>query len=106
MPATEQHEVCLITGALGSGKTTLLNRLLQCRELSGSMVLINEFGDIGLDHEIVREIKEDVLLLSSGCLCCSLKGDLRDELTAIVESPGRGRDQDHGTNNYRDHRAG
>ena len=86
MAARLKHEVCLITGALGSGKTTLLNRLLQCQELSGSMVLINEFGDIGLDHEIVREVKEDVLLLSSGCLCCSLKGDLQDELTAVVES--------------------
>ena len=86
MAAGTRHEVCLITGALGSGKTTLLNRLLQCEELSGSMVLINEFGDIGLDHEIVREVKEDVLLLSSGCLCCSLKGDLQDELTTVVES--------------------
>ncbi len=79
-------DMCLITGALGSGKTTLLNKLLQCPELSGAMVLINEFGDVGLDHEIVREVKEDVLLLSSGCLCCSLKGDLRDELVTLVES--------------------
>ena len=55
------------------------------------MVLINEFGDIGLDHEIVREVTEDVLLLSSGCLCCSLKGDLRDELTGIVDDLNSGK---------------
>lgn len=86
MPARNKYIVCLITGALGSGKTTLLNRLLKCSEISGSIVLINEFGDIGLDHEIVREVREDVLLLSSGCLCCSLSGDLRDELVSLVES--------------------
>lgn len=84
-------EICLITGALGSGKTTLLNNLLRSSQLCGSMVLINEFGDIGLDHEIVREVAEDVVLLSSGCLCCSLKGDLRDELTRIVEDISSGK---------------
>ena len=84
-------EICLLTGALGSGKTTLLNNLLSNSKLQGSMVLINEFGDIGLDHEIVREVAEDVVLLSSGCLCCSLKGDLRDELTVIVEDLGSGK---------------
>ncbi|MDG2475306.1 MAG: GTP-binding protein [Paracoccaceae bacterium] len=83
--------ICLLTGALGSGKTTLLNKLLSSTKLRGSMVLINEFGDIGLDHEIVREVTEDVLLLSSGCLCCSLKGDLRDELTGIVEDLNSGK---------------
>ncbi|MDG2354830.1 MAG: GTP-binding protein [Paracoccaceae bacterium] len=84
-------EICLLTGALGSGKTTLLNNLLSNTKLQGSMVLVNEFGDIGLDHEIVREVAEDVVLLSSGCLCCSLKGDLRDELTVIVEDLGSGK---------------
>ncbi len=84
-------EICLLTGALGSGKTTLLNNLLRNSKLQGSLVLINEFGDIGLDHEIVREVKEDVVLLSSGCLCCSLKGDLRDELIVIVEDLNSGK---------------
>ena len=81
----------MLTGALGSGKTTVLNKLLSNAKLRGSMVLINEFGDIGLDHEIVREVTEDVLLLSSGCLCCSLKGDLRDELTGIVDDLNSGK---------------
>ncbi len=85
MKQAPDYEICLLTGALGSGKTTLLNALLGAPHFSGAMVLINEFGDIGLDHEIVREVTENVLLLSSGCLCCSLKGDLKDELTRVVE---------------------
>jgi len=82
--------VSILTGALGSGKTTLLNRLVSDPALKGAMVLINEFGDIGLDHEIVGAISEDVVLLASGCMCCSLQGDLRDELVKIVERTGSG----------------
>jgi G3E family GTPase len=79
------QSISILTGALGSGKTTLLNRLVSDPAMKGAMVLINEFGDIGLDHEIVGEISEDVILLASGCMCCSLQGDLRDELVKIIE---------------------
>lgn len=88
MPSVFSHGtlgVSILTGALGSGKTTLLNRLVSDPALRGAMVLINEFGDIGLDHEIVGAISEDVVLLASGCMCCSLQGDLRDELVKIIE---------------------
>ncbi len=84
------QSISILTGALGSGKTTLLNRLVSDPALSGAMVLINEFGDIGLDHEIVGEVSEDVVLLASGCMCCSLQGDLRDELVKIIERTASG----------------
>ena len=68
--------VSLLTGFLGSGKTTLLNRLLQHPDMSETAVLINEFGEIGLDHLLVEAIDEDIVVLNDGCLCCSVRGDL------------------------------
>jgi G3E family GTPase len=68
--------VNLLTGFLGSGKTTLLRRLLADPALSGTAVLINEFGEIGLDHHLVERIDETVVLLRSGCLCCTIRGEL------------------------------
>ncbi|KAA5603726.1 GTP-binding protein [Roseospira marina] len=68
--------VTVLTGFLGSGKTTLLNHLLSHPALAHTAVLINEFGEIGLDHLLVRHINEDIVLLNSGCLCCSVRGDM------------------------------
>lgn len=68
--------VTVITGFLGSGKTTMLQHLLAYPELSDTAVLINEFGEIGLDHHLVRQIAENVVVLPSGCLCCSIRDDL------------------------------
>ena len=68
--------VSVITGFLGSGKTTLLSRLLADPRMNKAAVIINEFGEVGLDHVLVTSPREDVVLLSSGCLCCSLRGDL------------------------------
>ncbi|MBB6308813.1 CobW family GTP-binding protein [Xanthobacter tagetidis] len=82
--------VTVLTGFLGAGKTTLLNRLLADPALADTAVLINEFGEIGLDHLFVREVKEGVVLLSSGCLCCTVRGDL----VAALEDLLRGRDND------------
>ncbi|CAA7617262.1 putative GTPase [Candidatus Terasakiella magnetica] len=70
--------VTVLTGFLGSGKTTALNHLLAQPGLSDTAVLINEFGAVGLDHLLVRTIAEDVVLLQSGCLCCTVRGDLVD----------------------------
>ena len=70
----------LLTGFLGSGKTSLLKRLLAQPDLRGTAVLINEFGEVGLDHLLVEEVDEEVVLLKSGCVCCSIRGDLRDGL--------------------------
>ncbi|MGO8249141.1 GTP-binding protein, partial [Rhizobium johnstonii] len=62
--------VMLLTGFLGSGKTTLLRRLLTDPALSNAAVLINEFGEAGLDHHLLERIYENMVLLQSGCLCC------------------------------------
>lgn len=72
--------VILLTGFLGSGKTTLLSRLLRDPAMAGSAVLINEVGAVGLDHLLVEEVSEEVSLLESGCLCCSVRGDLSRSL--------------------------
>jgi len=72
--------VSVITGFLGSGKTTLLNRLLKHPGMARTAVVINEFGEIGIDHTLVEQADDDVVLMSSGCLCCTIKGDLVDTL--------------------------
>jgi G3E family GTPase len=81
----------LITGFLGAGKTTLLNRLLPEPALADTAVIINEFGEIGLDHLLVRRIDDGVVLLQSGCLCCTLRGDLVDALERLVRDLDNGR---------------
>ncbi|GGC50142.1 ATP-binding protein [Siccirubricoccus deserti] len=68
--------VTVLTGFLGSGKTTLLNRLLRHPALADTAVLINEFGEIGLDHLLVEKLDGDTVLLNAGCLCCTVRGDL------------------------------
>jgi G3E family GTPase len=75
--------VTLLTGFLGSGKTTLLNHLLRQPELAGTVVLVNEFGAVPLDHLLVEKIDEDVVLLESGCICCSVRGDLSRALKDV-----------------------
>lgn len=72
--------VTVLTGFLGSGKTTLLNHLLAHPGLAQTAVLINEFGEIGLDHLLVKHVAEDIVLLNSGCLCCTVRGDMVDAL--------------------------
>lgn len=79
--------VNIITGFLGSGKTTLLNKWVNTSEFKDSLVLINEFGDVGLDHELVQAIDDTVVLLGSGCICCTLQGELIQSLaTNIIKS--------------------
>jgi G3E family GTPase len=68
--------VTVLTGFLGSGKTTVLNRLLKRIELTATAVIINEFGEVGLDHLLVERASEDFVVLNSGCLCCMVRGDL------------------------------
>jgi G3E family GTPase len=77
--------VIVLTGFLGAGKTSLLNRVLKDPALAGSAVLINEFGDIGLDHLLVEKVDDTVLLLAAGCLCCTIRGDLIDSLSDLLE---------------------
>ena len=75
----------LLTGFLGAGKTSLLKRLLRRLELKDTAVLINEFGEIGLDHLLIEEVNEDIVLLKSGCVCCTIRGDLKEALTRLFE---------------------
>ena len=82
--------VSIITGFLGSGKTTLLNRLLGHSSLANSLVIINELGEIGIDHLLVSAPSENLLLLNNGCLCCVLQGDLVDTFADIHAKRTRG----------------
>jgi len=82
--------VHLLTGFLGSGKTTLLRRMLADPAMAGAAVLVNEFGEIGLDHELLDRIDETVVLLKSGCLCCTVRGELADALLALHSRRARG----------------
>ena len=72
--------VSIITGFLGSGKTTLLRRLLADPRMGMTAVLVNEFGEVGLDHLLLRKVDEEIVLLNSGCLCCSVRDDLVETL--------------------------
>ncbi|MCD6072143.1 MAG: ATP-binding protein, partial [Microvirga sp.] len=81
----------ILTGFLGSGKTTLLNRLLKDPVLQDSVVIINEFGEIGLDHLLVEKVDEGMVLLSAGCLCCTVRGDLIATLEDLLRKRDNGR---------------
>jgi G3E family GTPase len=80
----EPIPLTVLTGFLGAGKTSLLNRLLGDAALKDTAVIINEFGEIGLDHLLVKKIDDNVVLLQSGCLCCTLRGDLVSALENLL----------------------
>jgi G3E family GTPase len=82
--------VNIVTGFLGSGKTTLLQRLLRSPELSDVAVLVNEFGEVGLDHHLLQNVAESTLLLENGCLCCAVRGDLQKALRDLLSRRTRG----------------
>mgnify|MGYP001765387723 CR=1 FL=1 len=82
-PADRRIPVTLLTGFLGAGKTTLLNHLLTQPEMANTAVLINEFGSVAVDHHLVTKIDEDLMLLDSGCICCTVRGDLTRSLSEL-----------------------
>ena len=82
--------VNVLTGALGSGKTTLLKALLRAPRLTGTMVLVNELGEIGIDHHLVEHASESTLLLENGCLCCAMRDDLKSALKDLHSRRDRG----------------
>ena len=82
--------VNVITGFLGSGKTTLLQRLLKSPLLHDTAVLINEFGEVGLDHHLLEQVDETTVLLQSGCLCCTIRGDLSNAIRELHSKRDRG----------------
>ena len=77
--------VSIITGFLGAGKTTLLNRLLVSPDMANTAVIINEFGDVSLDHLLVESGDDDIIELSSGCLCCTIRGELVETLERLLD---------------------
>ncbi len=90
-PEDDPIQVSLLTGFLGSGKTTLLNRLLRHEDMSETAVLINEFGDIGIDHSLVENVDENTVQLTTGCLCCAVQGDLTRALQELFLKRVRGK---------------
>jgi G3E family GTPase len=74
----------VVTGFLGAGKTTFLNALLKDPDLGGALVIVNEFGEIGLDHWLYERLEGEVALLASRCFCCQLRGDLADTLRDLI----------------------
>jgi G3E family GTPase len=82
--------VALVTGFLGSGKTTLLSHLLAQPGMGETAVIVNELGEVAIDHHLLRRVDERTVLLRSGCVCCSLRGDLADELRDLLGKRTRG----------------
>ncbi len=81
---TDKAKVFLITGFLGSGKTTLLKRILSWQtDLTGTVVLVNEFGKVGIDGAVLKDAGSDVIELTSGCICCTIRSELEDTLKSI-----------------------
>ncbi|MFN6978516.1 MAG: CobW family GTP-binding protein [Gemmobacter sp.] len=76
--------VTLLTGFLGAGKTTLLNRLLHDPTAGRIAVVVNEFGEAGLDHDLIENVAEDVVVMPAGCICCSIRGDLARTLSRLI----------------------
>ncbi|MBW9069119.1 CobW family GTP-binding protein [Agrobacterium pusense] len=77
--------VSIITGFLGAGKSTLLNRLLKDPEMSDAAIIINEFGDVSIDHMLVESAGEGIIELAEGCLCCTVRGELVDTLAELMD---------------------
>lgn len=80
----------LLTGFLGSGKTTLLNALLRDPDMAETAVLVNEFGDVGIDHLLVETLDDDVVLLNAGCICCTIRNDLVECLSELFDKRAAG----------------
>lgn len=83
--------VTVFTGFLGSGKTTLLNRILKDPLLADTAVIVNEFGEVGIDHLLVEQADDGVIELSNGCLCCTMRGQLVDSLAGLIDRLQTGR---------------
>lgn len=86
----EKIPAAILTGFLGSGKTSVLNRLVRHHGMARALVVINELGDVGLDHELVEKATGDIVLLASGCLCCTMRSNLVDTLESALHKARSG----------------
>ena len=82
--------VTIVTGFLGSGKTTMLNQLLRAPHLADTVVIVNEFGEAGLDHLLIEQAIENTVLLKNGCICCTVRGDVADTLETLFAQRAAG----------------
>ena len=82
---TARLPASVITGFLGSGKTTLLSHLLRQPGGERIAVIVNEFGEVGIDHQLVEHVAEDIVLLNTGCLCCVLRNDLIETVERLLD---------------------
>jgi G3E family GTPase len=89
--ARSRIPVTLVTGFLGSGKTTLINAALRSPELSKTVVVVNEFGEVGLDHKLFARSSDSVIVLENGCLCCTVRSDLVGTLNMLFHARQAGR---------------
>ena len=90
MPDTQsQIPVTVLTGYLGSGKTTLLNRILSENHGKRYAVIVNEFGEIGIDNDLIVESDEEIYEMNNGCVCCTVRGDLIRVVEGLMRRPGR-----------------
>ena len=90
-PVSHRIPVTLVTGFLGSGKTSFINRALRATELSRTVVVVNEFGEVGLDHQLYASSNDAVIVLENGCLCCTVRSDLVATLNELYHSRMAGR---------------
>lgn len=80
----------ILTGFLGAGKTSLLRQILAAESFGRSAVLVNEFGEVGIDQHLVNAVSPDIVLLDSGCVCCQIRGELKDAMLGLLESRSQG----------------
>jgi G3E family GTPase len=85
-----RRPVTVVTGFLGTGKTTLLGKILSDPSMANTAVLVNEFGEVGLDHHLLRRVDERTVLLGSGCVCCTTREDLVGALLELLDLDQRG----------------